>query len=348
MKRVGFRGRDSGYEALKGAVLTPAPGTHFAHWSPGFSYFADIWSSALQPPQLSLHAADGARLATIEANPCEQLKSLGLQTFDFRAIPAAKIGDPSDDMPLYSKLLAPAGVKKGGRHPVIVYVYGGPLPGGFGLARNVLNYWRPVPELWMQMMAQRGFGIFSLDNRGSNAAPRGHAWEAPIHQRLGEVELADQLEGVNYLKTLDWVDPDRIGILGGSFGGFMSLNAMLRAPGTFKAGIAFAPVTDWREYDSVYTERYMNLPALNPDGYERTALDADAGDLRGALLLLHGTGDDNVHLQHSVQLIQALLQESKDFGLALYPGQSHMSFFAMGQDPSRLWARITSFFERNL
>src|SRR5215212_4847376 len=157
LKRVGFRARDSGYEPLKGAVLTTAPGTHFAHWSPGFSYFADIWSSALQPPRLSLHAADGSHLATIEENPCEQLKSLGLRTFDFRAIPAARIGDPSDDLPLYSKLLAPAGVKKGSRHPVIVYVYGGPLPGGFGLARNVLNYWRPVPELWMQMMAQRGF-----------------------------------------------------------------------------------------------------------------------------------------------------------------------------------------------
>jgi dipeptidyl-peptidase-4 len=200
----------------------------------------------------------------------------------------------------------------------------------------------------MQMMAQRGFGVFSLDNRGSNAAPRGHAWEAPIYQRLGEVELADQLEGVKYLRSLEWVDADRIGILGGSFGGFMALNAMLRAPGTFKAGIAFAPVTNWSEYDSVYTERYMNLPSQNPEGYTKTALPGHAAALAGPLLLLHGTGDDNVHLQHSIQLINAMLQAGKDFGMMLYPGQSHMSFFGMGQDPARLWARITEFFVENL
>lgn len=348
LKRVNFKLGANGCEVGDARELTTAPGTHFAHLSPDYQYFADNWSSALHPPRLNLHGADGRYLATIEENRCDELTRFRLGGFEFRAIPAAKIGDPSDGMPLYSKLLAPTPLERGRRYPVIVYVYGGPLPDGFGLARNVLNYWRPVPELWMQMMAQRGFGVFSLDNRGSNAAPRGHAWEAPIHQRLGEVELADQLEGVKYLRSLEWVDADRIGILGGSFGGFMSLNAMLHAPGTFKAGIAFAPVTNWSEYDSVYTERYMNLPSQNLEGYRKTALPRHAADLAGSLLLLHGTGDDNVHLQHSIQLINALLQAGKDFEMMLYPGQDHMSFFGMGQDPARLWARITAFFMKNL
>lgn len=348
LQRVSFRSKGSRYEVGETNVLTTTPGTHFAHLSPDCRYFADIHSTSVQPPRLDLYATDGKHLATVEDNPCEALARYGLSEFEFRSIPAAKLGLPSDDMPLYAKLLEPAGLEQGKKYPVIVYVYGGPLPGGFGLARNVLNYWRPVPELWLQLMAQSGFGVFSLDNRGSNAAPRGHDWETPIHKRLGHVELADQLEGVKYLKTLPWVDPDRIGILGGSFGGFMTLNAMLRAAGTFKAGVAYAPVTHWREYDCVYTERYMDLPDQNADGYNETAVPAYADELEGWLLLIHGASDPNVHLQHSIRLIDQLILKSKRFQMALYPNQVHMSFFGMGQSPARLWSHITAFFMRTL
>ncbi|HSM68591.1 MAG TPA: DPP IV N-terminal domain-containing protein, partial [Xanthomonadales bacterium] len=259
LHRVDFKAGPEGYERSEPQAITSEAGSHFAHIAPDFRHFGDFFSTAIRPPCLQLRTTDGELVETVEANRTEDLDHYGLRAFQFQAHKPAQLGIPSDNMPVYSKLLEPAGRKKGRKYPVIVYVYGGPTPGGFGLARNVLNYWRAVPEMWMQMMAQSGFGLFSLDNRGSNAIARGHDFEAPIHKQLGHVELADQLAGVEYLKTLDWVDPDRIGILGGSFGGFMTLNAMMRADNAFKAGCCFAPVTDWREYDAVYTERYMDL-----------------------------------------------------------------------------------------
>lgn len=349
LRRVSFRASARGYTATRPVDVTRTPGTHFAHLSPDCRLFANLTSTAVRPPHLDLcRSSDGRRLATIEENPCAPLAAVGLRPFEFHSIRAAKLGIPSDAMPLQLKLLKPARLEQGTKYPVIVYVYGGPLPGGFGLARNVLDYWRPVPELWMQMMAQRGFGVFSLDNRGSNAAPRGHAWETPISGRLGHVELADQLEGIKYLKSLPWVDSDRIGLLGGSFGGFMTLNAMLRAPGTFKAAVSFAPPADWREYDSVYTERYMKLPAENPGGYAEVALPQYAGSLAGKLLLVHGTADDNVHFELSMQMINAFIQTNRNLSFMAYPGLDHMSFFEMGQAPERLWHQITDFFEANL
>ena len=360
LKRVSFSDKSGEYSAKNSELLTQKPGTHFAHISPDCSLFADLHCTQIQPPHLDLYRNDGSFVTTVEENSCEQLAVANLREFQFKALPAAQLGLASDDMPLYSKLLEPSNIEEGQKYPVIVYIYGGPLPGGFGLARNAINYWRPVPELWLQMMAQNGYGIFSLDNRGSNAAPRGHDWEKPIHRQLGHVELADQLEGVKYLKSLDWVDPDRIGIIGGSFGGFMTLNAMLRAAGTYKAAVAYAPVTDWRHYDVVYAERYMDTPDDNLSGYDETALPQYAGNLQSyesikiaddwdhKLLLIHGASDPNVHIQHSVRLVDQMIQTSRRFRMMFYPGQVHMSFFGMGQSPARLWWRITDFFTDNL
>lgn len=352
LKRVTFDVKDGKYTAGRPTLLTAGGASHFAHLSPDHKYFGDIHSTAINPPLLDLHSAsDGSLVATVEDNPCQSLESYGLRPFEFVSLPAARLGIPSDDMPLPAKLLEPEGLKKGEKYPVIVYIYGGPLPGGFGLARNVLDYWRPVPELWLQMMAQKGFGVFSLDNRGSNAAPRGHDWETPIHRRLGHVELADQLEGIKYLKNLEWVDPQRIGIVGGSFGGFMTLNAMIRTKGIFRSGVCYAPVTNWRQYDCVYTERYMDLPDQNPEGYDETAISQYAADFdnqKSKLLMIHGANDPNVHLQHSIQLVDRLVVNSKRFRIMLYPNQVHMSFFGMGQSPARLWNHITTFMVNTL
>lgn len=348
VKRVNFTAGKTAYKTSKPVTLTTEPGSHFAHISPDFKHFGDSHSSAVQPLHLDLCTIDGEKVSDVENNSIPELEEYGLEKFNFGAHEPAQLGIPSDKMKVYSKLLEPANREKGKKYPVVVYVYGGPLPGGFGLARNVLNYWRPVPELWMQMMAQKGYGIFSLDNRGSNAAARGHDFETPIHKRLGHVEIADQLKGVEYLKTLDWVDPDRIGILGGSFGGFMTLNAMMRTNNTFKAGCAFSGVTDWSQYDAVYTERYMESPDKNIGGYEETDVQSYAGQLENELLLIHGGSDPNVHLQHTFQLIERLVENSKKFDLLVYPNQKHMSFFGMGQSPERLWTRITDFFTRTL
>ncbi|MEO0974723.1 MAG: alpha/beta fold hydrolase, partial [Pseudomonadota bacterium] len=327
LKRVTYQPGSAGFRPIESVRVTPTGGSHFPHLSPDCSLFGDLRSNATRPAHLALCRSDGEHVAMVEDNPCAELQTLGLREFSFLSLPTAKLGLPSDAMAQYAKLLEPANRVPGKRYPVIVYVYGGPLPGGFGLARNALDYWRPVPELWLQMMSQQGFGVFTLDNRGSNAAPRGHDWETPIHHRLGEVELADQLEGVAYLKSLDWVDGDRLGLVGGSFGGFMTLNAMLKAPGTFAAAVAYAPVTDWREYDCVYAERYMGSPKENALGYRDTAIAPRAHQLQGELLLVHGASDPNVHLQHSMRLIDQLVMSDKRFGMVLYPTQVHMSFF---------------------
>jgi dipeptidyl-peptidase-4 len=348
LSRVDFATGPDGYDISAPETITTEPGSHFAHISPDFEYFGDFFSTAIRPPCLDLRNMAGERVHPIETNRTEELARYGLRDYTFQSHEPAQLGIPSDRMKVYSKLLEPARREKGKKYPVIVYVYGGPLPGGFGLARNVLNYWRPVPEMWLQMMAQSGFGVFTLDNRGSNAAARGHDFETPIHRQLGHVELADQLAGVEYLKTLDWVDPDRIGILGGSFGGFMTLNAMMRSDNAFRAGCAFAAVTDWREYDAVYTERYMQTPRSNPEGYEESSIRNYASQLENPLLLIHGGSDPNVHLQHTIELIEKFIIEGKEYGLLIYPNQVHMSFFGMGQSPARLWTRITKFFKEAL
>jgi dipeptidyl-peptidase-4 len=348
LRRLDFVATPDGYETSSAETLEATPGSHFAHFSPDCSHYGDFYSDAIRPPRLDLCTMDGQRIETIEANPIDELARFGLQEFSFQSHQSAQLGIPSDNMPVYSKLLEPKNRKEGKKYPLIVYIYGGPSPSGFGLARNVLNYWRPVPELWMQMMAQNGFGIFSLDNRGSNAIARGHDFETPIHRQLGHVELADQLAGVEYLKTLDWVDPGRIGIVGGSFGGFMTYNSMMRANNAFKAGCVYAGVSDWREYDAVYTERYMDLPDSNAQGYEETAVRGYAAQLENPLLLVHGGSDPNVHIQHTFEMVDQLILEEKEYNLLIYPNQVHMSFFGMGQSPARLWSRITQFFTEAL
>jgi dipeptidyl aminopeptidase/acylaminoacyl peptidase len=237
-------------------------------------------------------------------------------------------------------------MQEGHKYPAIVYLYGGPVPGGS--ARTVVNKWVHIPDLWAQMMAILGFVVYSLDNRGSCEAPRGHGFERPIWQRFGAVELADQLEGVKYLQTLPFVDGSRIGVFGGSFGGFMALNCLLRAPEIFKTGVAFAPVTDWTGYDAIYTEQYMGQLAENAHGYAGSLLPPVAGRLKGKLLLIHGTADQNVHLHHSFNLVDALVAAGKQIEMMLYPGMTHADFFRISPQGRQLFERITKFFVEHL
>jgi dipeptidyl-peptidase-4 len=201
------------------------------------------------------------------------------------------------------------------KYPVLVYVYGGPHD------QLVVNEWGGTRLLYQQYLARKGLVVFTLDNRGSWG--RGHAFEAAIHRRLGEVELADQLAGVRFLKTQPWVDPARIGVYGGSYGGYMVLMAMHGAPDVFKAGIAYAPVTDWTLYDTIYTERYMDLPADNPDGYRDGSPISSAANLAGELLICQGTMDNNVHLQHTLQLANEYQKNGTLFDLMVYPRVRH-------------------------
>jgi dipeptidyl-peptidase 4 len=214
---------------------------------------------------------------------------------------------------LYGEILEPRTIEPGKRYPVIVMVYGGP---GVQLVRDE---W--APHLLWQHLADRGFVIFQLDNRGS--AGRGPAFEAPIHKRLGEVELSDQLAGLDYLKTLPFVDTDRAGIYGHSYGGFMAALALLKAPDRFKVGVSGSPVTEWGRYDTGYTERYMATPAENPAGYAGADLAKMAKNLRGKLFLIHAMMDENVHFENSAHLIDALVEAEKKFDLFVFPGERH-------------------------
>lgn len=344
--RVTYRLEDGRVRVGPVETLTSGAGAHGAILSPDCRYFAEHFSTVTSPPALSLYNRDGKLLKALEGNGVKGLAG-EVRPVEFPPLlAAAKIGTPSDDMLLCHRIIRPPNMKGGQRYPAIIYVYGGPVPGGSG--RTVVNKWAPVPDLWAQVMAHQGFVMYSLDNRGSCEAPRGHRFESAIRYQLGAVELADQLEGVKYLKSLPFVDPERVGVFGGSFGGFMALTCLLRAPDDFKAGVAFAPVTDWKCYDAIYTERYMGQPDTNVEGYQTTMLPPSAGKLSAKVLLLHGTADQNVHLNHTFNLIEMLVAAGKDVDLMMYPGMDHADFFRLSPQGLQLFERITRFFVAHL
>ena len=236
----------------------------------------------------------------------------------------------------HGALLKPRDLQPGVKYPVVVNVYGGPG------VQTVFDEW--TPSLFWQHMADRGIVVFQMDNRGSTG--RGPAFEHPIAGQLGKVELQDQLAGVEYLKTLPFVDGSRIGITGGSYGGFMTALAMFEAPGVFKVGVSAAPVTDWQLYDTAYTERYMGTPKGNAAGYEASDLTKMVGGLTGKLLLIHALMDENVHFQSSAQLIDALVAASKPFDLLVFPGERH----GYRSPPARKYAlrKVVTYFADNL
>src|SRR6202034_3079055 len=214
----------------------------------------------------------------------------------------------ADGTTLYARLIKPAGFQPGAKYPAIVNVYGGP-----GL-QMVHNRWY---DLDAQLWANRGYVVWQLDNRASNG--RGHAFEEPIYRELGKQEVADQRLGVEHLIALGFVDPKRVGITGWSYGGYMTIHSLLLAPDVFKVGVAGAPVTDWRNYDTIYTERYMGLPDENSEGYQRSSPQTNAGDIKARLLIAHNLEDDNVHFQNTVQMANALEKAGKQFQMLVYP-----------------------------
>ena len=207
-------------------------------------------------------------------------------------------------------------------------------------AQTVVNKWAGVS--WEQALAQRGYVIWRMDNRGSNY--RGHAFEKGLHKQLGKLELADQLEGLDYLLRQGFVDAGRVGIYGWSYGGYMTLYALTHAK-AFAAGVAGAPVTDWRHYDTIYTERYMGLPARNEDGYKASSPVHAAANLEGKLLLVHNFQDDNVLFQNSQNMMEALQRAGKQFDTMIYPLKSHG---VTGAFRLHMLETMTGFFDRTL
>jgi dipeptidyl-peptidase-4 len=312
--------------------LTKEEGTHAANFAPGTAAFVDTYSNAMTPPRQELLRADGSRIATVNENNVSELADYHLSRGEFLSVKT------HDGILLNAVMIKPPDFNPARKYPVLVYTYGGPH------AQVVVNAWTGSTFLWHQLMAQKGYIIFALDNRGS--AGRGHLFEEPIHFRLGAQELSDQRDGAQYLKSLPYVDGNRIGIWGWSYGGHMTLHAMFEDPQDFKAGFAGGPVTDWHYYDSIYTERYLGLLPHNEESYQESSPIKNAAHLKGKLLIAHGTGDDNVHFANTLAVINSLIEAGKYVEVLAFPGRGH----GVSDPPARrvLMQHVTQFFLDNL
>lgn len=309
--------------------ISTEPGTHEISMGPGCRYYLDTFSSAREPVRSTVYSSDGTLAAAYRTANRHLFEEYDLPVSEFVTVKA------SDGTPLYARLIRPTGFQPGRKYPAIVSVYGGPQ------AQLVRDEWDGIGE--EEYWASRGFVVWELDNRGSSG--RGHAFESVVFHNLGPHELADQEDGLKYLISLGFVDPSRIGVSGWSYGGFMTLNCLLNAPDLFRAGIAGAPVTDWRNYDTIYTERYMGLPQVNRAAYDETALPPKAANLKAKLLILQNIEDDNVLFQNTMQMVNALEHAGKSFKMVLYPQKSHG---VSGNLRRHLLETMTAFFESSL
>lgn len=243
----------------------------------------------------------------------------------------------SEGTDLYCRLFKPVNFDSTKKYPVLVYLYNGPH------SQMVTNTWMAGGELWYQYMAEKGFMVFTVDGRGTSY--RGRAFEQATHRQLGTKEMEDQLKGVDYLKSLPYVDATRIGVHGWSFGGFMTTTLMTRSPGTFKVGAAGGPVIDWTYYEIMYTERYMDSPQDNKEGYEKNSLLNYADKLKGKLLMIHGAQDPVVVWQHSIMYQKKAVDKGIQMDYYVYPGHEHN---VLGKDRAHLMEKITNYFIENL
>ena len=288
--------------------LTERTGTTSASFNPGFTMFVGTWSDVNTPHQARLHKADGSEVRVVDANEVPALKDYRLSKPEFVQVKT------KDGFTLEAMLIKPLGFDPSRKYPVYQHTYAGPH------APQVRNSWGGTTMMYHQLLAQRGIAVWVCDNRSASGKGAQSAWVA--YKRLGETELADIEECLNHLKQQPWVDASRIGINGWSYGGFMVSYALTHST-SFAMGIAGGSVTDWRDYDSIYTERFMLLPQNNPDGYARTSPRHAAKNLHGELMLLHGLMDDNVHVQNTIQFAYELQKAGKPFEMMLYPKSRH-------------------------
>jgi dipeptidyl-peptidase 4 len=288
--------------------LTETVGTHSANFDPTFTHFIDTWSDVMTPPQVRLYGADGKLVRVIDENKVEALKQFRLSKPEFLQVKTR------DGFVMEAMMIKPHDFDPKKKYPVYQHTYGGPH------APQVRNGWGGVNLMWHQLLAEKGYIVWICDNRSASGKSLESTWT--IYKNFGELELRDIEDGVAYLKSLPYVDPSRIGIFGWSFGGYMTAYALTHST-SFKMGISGAPVTDWHLYDTIYTERYMGTPQNNPEGYEKSSVVKAAKNLNGKLLLIHGTIDDNVHIQNTIQLIYELQKWGKQFEVMFYPKSRH-------------------------
>lgn len=321
------------YQNLKSGKklrLTIEQGTHSVKMRPDGKFFITTYSNITTPPvTLLTNIKSGKSSVLMKAeNPVKDYLLGEMNIFTIKA------ADNTTD--LYCRLIKPANFDESKKYPVFIYVYGGPHD------QLVTNNWMSG-GLFLQYMAQKGYVVFTLDNRGSSN--RGFDFESIIHRQLGKIEMADQMKGVEYLMSLPYVDKERIGVDGWSYGGFMAVNMKLNYPQIFKVASAGGPVCDWKYYEVMYGERYMDTPEQNPEGYKAASLIEQASKLEGKLLIIHGGIDNTVVWQQSLAFLKACIDNKKQLDYFVYPTHEHN---VGGIDRAHLFRKISEYFEANL
>ena len=315
--------------------LTSKVGTSAATFSPNFQFFITTFSSNLQPTTYTLNEAKtGKEIQVIENNQAlaDKLKSYNLPAKEFFVLKTAKGNE------LNAWILKPKDFDPSKKYPVFMYQYSGPG------SQQVNNDWNNSDDYWFLSLAQQGYIVACVDGRGTGF--KGADFKKVTQKELGKYEVEDQIDAAKVIGAYPYVDASRIGIFGWSYGGFMASNCIFQGNDVFKMAIAVAPVTNWRFYDSVYTERYMQTPQENAGGYDQNSPINHVDKLKGKFLLIHGSGDDNVHVQNSMQMMEALIQANKQFDSQIYPDKNHGIFG--GKTRIQLYNKMTNFIKENL
>jgi len=314
--------------------LSQKTGTNSASFSADFTYFINTHSSAKSPQSYTLHDAKTGTLIKKIKDNSEVSKKLS----DYKVSPKefSTISVNGNDLNMW--MIKPVDFDANKTYPLFMFQYSGPG------SQQVANRWHGANDYWYQYLAQQGYIIACVDGRGTGY--KGADFKKVTQNELGKYEVEDQITAAKQLGDLNYIDKDRIGIWGWSFGGFMSSNALFKGNDVFKMAIAVAPVTSWRFYDSIYTERYMTTPQENPSGYDENSPINHVEKLKGDFLLVHGTGDDNVHVQNSMRMIEALVQANKDFEWMMYPDKNHGIYG--GNTRLHLYTKMTNFIHKTL
>ena len=310
-------------------LVSQEEGTHSAVFHAMEDLMFNQFNSTDIPNIARIISSEGKLFMTIK-NAENPYKDIKMGSAEIKTIKA------KDGTDLYTRLIKPSDFDPSKKYPVLVYVYGGPH------AQLITNSWLDGASLWMYWMAEQGYLVFTLDNRGS--AERGVAFEHAVHRQLGTRELEDQMTGVEYLKSLPYVDEKRLAVHGWSFGGFMTGTMMMRTPGVFTTGVAGGPVTDWKYYEVMYGERYMDTPKQNPEGYKKASLLNYVENLEGKLLLIHGAIDNTVVMQHNFALVQAFIKKGKQVDFFPYPMHEHN---VSGKDRVHLMEKVLTYVLEN-
>jgi len=314
--------------------LNELDGMNSASFSSDMKYYMNSYETANTPPRFSLHKANGIEIKVVEDNSDfnAKLEKYIISKKEFFSITT------SEEVELNTWMIKPPDFDKNKKYPLFMVVYGGPG------SQQVINSWGWNNFFWHQHLAQKGYVVACVDNRGTGG--KGAEFKKMTYQQLGKFETIDQIEAAKYFSNLEYIDKNRIGIQGWSYGGYMSSLAITKGSEYFDLAIAVAPVTNWRYYDNIYTERYMRTPQENASGYDDNSPINHVDKLKGEYLLIHGAADDNVHVQNSYEMISALVKANKQFDLFIYPDKNHGIYG--GNTRYHLYKKMTDFILDNL